>query len=374
MILHLLTDEKFTDYAIQQFCAPEMEADFVLIPTNNMMAHVKLIDRCTIVRQNSPEFEALLNRLDQYTGIMFHGMFWGRWQTPILQCVPDHVKVAWYFWGGDIYARQDVERQFLAPITGFLDRLHICKKNLTADFSWEIPVELYKRVDYCLTGEQEEYEFAKRYTDASFEYIWYTCYSLEETIGPLMDKQSEGNNIWIGNSAAIWNNHFDVLWSLWKSRLYRRINGDKVIIPLSYGNPWVRNLVIKIGRCMFGQRLHALTDYMPREEYNAQMLSCSTMINGYWEPAAQGNIITALWLGIRVYLSEKSIALAFFKRIGANIYSVESDMEKYRFTPLNEEERTENRRVLIKWFSKQHVMEAVQNVVNELSVPKKIND
>ena len=112
MILHLLTDEKFTDYAIKQFSAPEMKSEFVLVPSNNAMEMVKLADKCTIVRQNSPDFDVLINRLDQYTGIIFHGMFWGRWQTPILQKVPKNVKVAWYFFGGDISSRCGVENQF----------------------------------------------------------------------------------------------------------------------------------------------------------------------------------------------------------------------------------------------------------------------
>ena len=374
MILHLLTDEKFTDYAIQQFSAPEMQSEFVLVPSNNAMEMVKLADKCTVVRQNSPEFDKLLNRLNLYTGIMFHGMFWGRWQTPILQRVPSHVKVAWYFWGGDIYSRHGLDNQFYAPITSFLYRLHNHKKKIEVDTSWEIPIELFKRIDYCLTGEQEEYEFAKQYTDSNFDFIWYTCYSLEETIGSLMDKQSEGCNVWMGNSAEVKNNHMDVLWNLWRRGLVRDVKEVKLIVPLSYGEAWIRNIIIKIGRWIFFKHMQALTEFMPREEYNALMLSCSTMLIGYWEPAAQGNIITALWLGMRVYLSEKSIAYNFFKRIGAQIYSIESDMKQYQFAPLPEEERAENRRVLSKWFSKQHVMEAVQNVVNELSEPKKIND
>ncbi len=374
MILHLLTDEKFTDYAIKQFSAPEMNSEFVLVPSNNAMEHVKLIDRCTIVRQNSPEFDALLNRLDQYTGIIFHGMFWGRWQTPILQNVPNNVKVAWYFWGGDIYSRHGLEDQFLAPISKRLCHLHDRKKRTAIDTSWEIPMELFQRIDFCLTGEQEEYEFAKQYTGANFEYMWYTCYSLEETVGSLINNRCSGSNIWLGNSAAEWNNHFDVMWSLRKSGLLRSLDSGKVIIPLSYGSPWVRNLVLRYGRFFLGKRMQALTEFMPRNEYNALMLSCSTMIIGYWEPAGQGNIITALWLGMRVYLSEKSMAYDFFKRIGAQIYSIESDLKRYQFTPLSEDVRDENRRVLTKWFSKQHVMEAVQNVVKELSESKKIND
>lgn len=366
MILHLVTDEQFTDYAIQQFSAPEMHSEFVLIPSNHENWTVQLIDQCTIIKRNSPEFEALLNRLDQYTGIMMHGMFWAGWQTSILQRVPNHVKVAWYFWGGDIYCRHDLEDYFFAPITQKLYKLHNRKKNEQLDTSWELPLDLYKRVNYCLTGEQEEYQFVKRYTGANFQYIWYTCYSLEDTIGSLMNSHCEGDNIWIGNSAAVGNNHMDVLWSLLKCGLLRKFKGERVIMPLSYGTPWMRNMVKRIGACFWGKRQQVLETYIPRNDYNALMLTCSTMILGYWEPAAQGNIITALWLGMRVYLSEKSMTYSFFKRLGANVFSIESDLKKYKFTPLPEEERDENRRVLTKWYSKQHVMEAVQNVVHAL--------
>ena len=367
MILHLLTDEQFTDYAIQQFSAPEMESEFVLIPSNHENWSVKLIDKCSIIWPESPEFEDLLNRLGQYTGIMLHGMFWAKWQTALLERVPKHVKVAWYFWGGEIYGRHDIKSCSKAPITNILSVFHRHKHaSKSKDITWEIPLKLYSRVDFCLTGEQEEYEFAKQFTGGNFEYIWYTCYSLEETIGSLMNSRCVGNNIWIGNSAAAGNNHLDIIWYLWKKGILREFVGDKVIVPLSYGEPWIRNLIKRIGKMVFGKRLHALETYIPRNEYNALMLSCSTMIIGYWQPAAQGNIITALWLGMRVYLSEKSIAFKFFKRIGAQIYSIESDLKKYQFTPLSEEVRAENRKVLTKWFSKQHVMEAVQNVVHAL--------
>ena len=366
MILHLLTDDKFADYGITQFSAPEMESDFVLIPSNGVMHLVKQIDKCTVIRQQSQEFEDLLNRLGQYTGILLHGLFWGKWQTLVLQRVPKHIKVAWYFWGGEIYSRTGMEEQFLAPKTKFFYRLHELQKKSVIDSSWQIPFDLFKRVDYCLTSMREESDYAKQYTSASFEHLWYTCYSLEETIGSLMDSRCNGTNIWIGNSSGIENNHLDVIWTLRKSGLLRSLNSAKVIIPLSYGSKWVRNLILKLGRVLLGKRMQALTDFMPREDYNKLMLSCSTMILGYWEPAGQGNIVTAMWLGMRVYLSEKSLAYTYYKRIGANIYSLESDLKKYQFTPLSEEERAHNREVLSKWYSKQHVMEAVKNVVHAL--------
>lgn len=367
MILHLLTDEKFTDYAIAQFSAPEMESDFVLIPSNNVMHLVKHIDRCTVIGQYSPEFEDLLNRLDQYTGIVLHGLLWARWQTPILERVPKSVKVAWYVFGGEIYSRKDIELTFAAPFTKFVYRLHTMKKNeIEQDRSWQIPIDLYKRINYCMTSIREEADYARQYTGASFKHQWYTCYSLEDTIGALMTEQCHGNNIWIGNSAAEWNNHIDAFWQIWKSGALRKHNFDKVIIPLSYGAPWIRNVVTKVGRFFFGKRMQALVSFMPREEYNTLMLSCSTMIINYYEPAANGNIITALWLGMRVYLSEKSMAYIYYKRIGAKVFTLEKDLKIYGFAPLSDEERAENRKVLNQWYSKEHVEQAVKEVVNEL--------
>ena len=366
MILHLLTDEKFTDYAIKQFSAPEMMSEFVLVPTNNMMGHVRLIDKCRIVNQNSPEFNELLTNLGNYTGIVFHGLMFPKWQTTILKNIPNHVKMALYFWGGEIYSRLDIENSFYAPITRFLVQLHSVKKNEANDSLTEIPFELFRNVDYFLTSIKTEYEFAKQYTTVPFQFIWYTCYSLEETIGPLLSEKCSGNNIWMGNSAAPLNNHFDLLWLLWKGRLVSRQEQTKIIIPLSYGSPWVKNLVLKIGHLLFNHKLQPLVDFMPRNEYNKMMLSCSTMVIGYWEPATSGNIITALWLGMRVYLSEKNIALEGYKQMGLKVFSIESDLEKYKFMPLSVEERSENRKALTKWFGKQHVMDAVKDVVNAL--------
>lgn len=370
MILHLLTDDKFTDYAIQQFSAPEMKSNFVLIPSNNMMEHVKLIDKCTIIRQQSPEFETLLNSLAQYTGIIFHGLFWGQWQTPILQHVPNNVKVAWMYWGGEIYSRHEFNNQFLAPITKVFYFLHNGKQKTNGDTSWEIPLELYKHVDYCLSDEEEEYILANKLTGGDFKFLWYNYYSIEETIGLLTDKQCHGSNVMIGNSAAVKNNHLDVLWTLQKRGLVRRLRKNKVITPLSYGDPWVRNLVLKIGRWLFDKRMETLVEYIPREEYNALMLSCSTMIMGYTQPAAQGNIITGLWLGMRVYLSERSIAYNYFKRIGCKIYSIEHDLNRKNpdvFAPMSQEDIDTNRAVLRKWYSKEEMHKRNLEIVKALS-------
>lgn len=98
-ILHILTDEKFSDYVINQFETPEMQSEFVLIPSNfDVDSNVKNIKKTQVVRQGSAEFRKLLTHLGDYSGIVFHGMHWGNWQAPILKAIPDYVKVAWVFW------------------------------------------------------------------------------------------------------------------------------------------------------------------------------------------------------------------------------------------------------------------------------------
>ena len=367
MILHLLTDEKFTDYVIKQFSAPEMNSEFVLIPSNNMMESVKLIAKCTIIRQNSLDFDALLSRLDQYTGIILHGLFWGQWQQPLLEHVPDKVKVAWMFWGGEIYSRADQYDVFLAPITKALNNLHRRHKHIVDDTSSELPLSFFKRIDYCLTDEYEEYIYAKQYTRASFEHLWYNYYSLDKMVGALLDSRCDGKNIWIGNSAAEKNNHLDILWTIFKQGLHRKYKDIEVVIPLSYGAQWMGNIVAKVSRWVFGKRVRILYTFMPLEEYNAMMLSCSTIILGYTQPAAQGNIITALWLGMRVYLSEKSLSYQYFKRIGCAIYSMESDLKKHGYAPMEQKDVEQNRAVLKEWYSKENMYKYNLDIVKALS-------
>lgn len=367
MILHLLTDEKFTDYVIEQFSDPEMQSEFVLIPSNRSVHLVKNIDKCRIVKARTKSFQELLGALGTYSGIVLHGMFWSRWQVPVLKSVPDHVKVAWVCWGGEIYSSKDSGYSFRAPVTKLLLRgRHLFKRDKRS-FRWEVPKELYKRLDYCTTSIEEEYDYAKSFFQSDMKHIWYTYYSVEDTVGPLMEERCHGNNVWLGNSASICNNHLDMMLLLSKKKYRSKLKGQKLITPLSYGEPWMRSIVERAGRFLFRDSFTPLRRFLPREKYNALMLDCSTMIIGATEPLAQGNIITALWLGMRVYLSEKSMSYHFFKRIGAVVFSMEKDLSKYYFSALGDEEVGRNREVLSRVYGKEHVMQGARTLVQSLS-------
>ena len=368
MILHLLTDEKFTDYAIAQFSAPEMKSEFVLVPSNNMMEHVKLIDRCTIVRQGSSEFDALLNRLGDYSGIVLHGMHWGGWQKYILQRVPEHVKVAWVFWGGEIYGRSDSALSRYAPITNFVVRIReiMNGRKKCVNTSWDLPIKLYQRIDYCLTDEQEECEYVREFLkNDHMQHLWYNYYDLDSTLGTLKNEICNGNNIVVGNSATDTCNYFDVIPYLCRCLQKEQ----KVILPLSYGASWIKNVVSKYAKFCLGKHSMPLYEYLPRENYNRLLQSCSTMIMDQYLPQAQGNIITGLWLGMRVFLSENNMTYRYFKRIGCKIYSIERDLNRNSdvFALMKQKDIDTNQEVLLKWYSKENMHKRNLEIVKALS-------
>lgn len=365
MILHFLTDDKFADYAIAQFSAPEMQSEFICLNTAGRMDLVKLRERAQVIWPYSIEFRTFLDEnLGKYSAIVLHGMYWGWWQKEILKRVPANVKVAWMFWGGEIYGRNDCVIPCYAPITKFITQIRQWKsRNEKKDTSWELPMEFYQRIDYCLTGELEEYEYAKAFLkNDHLQHIWYTYYDIDATVGALKDASCNGNNVIVGNSATETCNYFDVI-----PRLKRRLKPkQKVILPLSYGAPWITNAVNKYAKFFLGNAAMPLLDFMPRDEYNKILQSCSVMIMDQYIPQAQGNILTGLWLGMRVYMSEKSIAFKFFNRLGFKVFSFESEFKKYGLSSLSEEDIAVNRKVMIEWYSKEHVMQSAKNVVNIL--------
>ena len=368
MILHLLHYDKgsggqFARYVIEQFSSPCMSSVFTVMSSPDSSAEFRHPELISYVDPlNHESVLSLIDSLSKYSSIVFHGAFYP-WCETILRQVPVHIKVAWMFWGGELYDRGD---NFLAPITSLTNRLHAFIKKHSVN-EGGVSVEAFRRIDYCLTGVAEEYEYAKQFIQSErLQHIWYTYYSIEDTVGELINDYCTGCSVWICNSASVGNNVFDAMYALSFPRNRRMIRDRKVIMPLSYGAQWVRNAMLRIGPKVFGDCFHPLLEFMPRADYNKLMLDCSTMIMPHYRPAAQGNILTALWLGMRVYLSEKSMSYTFFKRIGAEIYSFESDFKKYGCDRLPEELVQKNREVLRIWYGKDHIIQACNDVVAAL--------
>lgn len=367
MILHFLSDDNFSDYVIGQFSSPEMQSEFVLMSTTKKMVHFKHAEFVTIVNpfQNEP-MNRLIDSLKNYSAIVLHGLFYP-WCETVLRSVPDNVKVAWEFWGGEIYGRKELVKGFRAPVTKMINGVHnLFSRRQNKD--WQLPVELFQKVDYCLTAQYEEFEYVKRWVKHSkMQHIWYTYYSIEETIGELVDLKCIGDNLWLCHNAFVESNIFDAMFRLNWPKNRKHLRNRTVVLPLSYGTPWVKNLVLNTSHLAFRYGTKPLTVFIPRTDYNRLMMDCSTMVLPSYRPAGQGNIITALWLGMRVYLSEKCISYGFFKRLGVKVFSFESDFQKYGCQRLDELDVEHNRTVLRVNFGRENLLSACKEIVSILN-------
>lgn len=357
MILHLLTDEKFTDYVLKQFSEPEMCSDFVLVSYNSHLVYATPQPNMRVIRPNSKDFQILLNHLNDYNAVVLHGLFFP-WQGQVLRVVPATVKVAWVFWGGDIYGRKDIFADYLSSSSKTLLFIQQLKRRLKCKKTqprYEVPFELLKRIDFCLTDVPEDFEFVKGYLKTGIKELWYNYYSVEETIGNLESFRCNGNNILVGNSSSLECNHLDGLRAVRRLQLAPEV---KVYVPLSYGESWLRKEISYKGHKMLGNCFHPLSTFLARDEYNQIIRSCSVAIMPHYRPQAFGNILTALWLGTRVYLSSHNSLYPFFKRIGAIIFSLEADFDssnEWALKPLSDEETEINRHVISSLYSSEEM-------------------
>ena len=368
MILHLIPDEKFADYVICQFASSNMKSHLVLV-TSGRAQMVKEYAKTQVLTFDSEAFQNLLQNLSQYSAVIFHGLFWP-WQERVLNAIPSTVKIAWMFWGGEIYGRKNMQGKFLSHSSKVLLNLRNLKQTISLRgirfTKYHIPIDYLMKIDYCLTDMSMECEYANRYLHHSMQMLWYNYYSIEDMIGEtLLHECCAGNGIFIGNSATIENNHLDVFFDL----KHLPIGGHKLVVPLSYGALWYKNVIHRVGHILFGRQFQPLFHFIERSDYNHIMLSCNTMIMPHYRAQAQGNIITGLWLGMRVYLYEQNFAYQYFRGLGVKIYSINEDMNKHNpnlFAPMTREDIAHNRSILLHVYGQEAIMNAVRNIVNTL--------
>ena len=354
---------------MRQFSEPEMRSEFILVTHSTIPVCPQKYKGISVVFEDQEGFLNLLQRLGQYKAIVLHGLFYP-WQERVLRAVPENVKVAWVFWGGEIYGRKDIADNYLSASSKRLRLKHSLIRFIKQRNSlkrYELPFELFKRIDYCLTDIPEDFAFVKKYLESNIKELWYNYYSVEETIGDLMHSGCDGNNLLVGNSSSLECNYIDGF------KVIKRLNltsTEKVFAPLSYGESWLRKEVTWKGKIILGNRFFPLTVFLPRNEYNQIIKSCSVVVMPHYRPQAFGNILTALWMGARVFLYERNVLFAYFKRIGAVVFSIEQDFKNSNplvMLPLSENEIMQNRRVINEFYGKDVMHQRNLDIVQVLN-------
>ena len=167
----------------------------------------------------------------------------------------------------------------------------------------------------------ESAEYFRKISKVKLPDLWLTYYPMENLIGKklLKEKVVNDGNILLGNSGSIMNNHIEAFDILKKEE----IGDKKIIVPLSYGDSEYTKTIIKKGKEIFGDKFIPLTKFIPREEYNKITLSCSIVFMNHYRQQAMGNILTAIWLGSKVYMNNSTTSYKYLSRIGIKINSIQ---------------------------------------------------
>ena len=107
---------------------------------------------------------------------------------------------------------------------------------------------------------------------------------------------------------------------------------------------------------------------MPLEEYTKVISECSICIMNHDRQQAVGNIISMIWMGSKVYLNEHNLVYQYFTNIGIKVYSIRKDLFSFKQNPFNEideEELSNNRKILVKYFGVENVLLKVKNIIRE---------
>lgn len=255
--------------------------------------------------------------------------------------IPTHVRVVWSGFGGDYYGSDaSPDDGIMAPLTAELVESWAPKLRITGRVAHALAAyrrgapkrRAVRRVDaFSAPVPTDLAVMQARYRGFRGKYVQLAYATVDESAAGTL--APTGENILVGNSAGPSNNHLDVFEKLARAK----DPGSKVFVPLSYGEPQVyRDAVIADGRRRFGEDFEPILDFMPLDDYNSLISSCSYVIMGHRRQQGLGNIISALLGGCTVILDDSNPVFEFLAQRGAHLVplsALASDyMQRHRIT------------------------------------------
>lgn len=390
MLIHIIPGDKFERYAAEQFEAalPGGNRFVVVLPPGGGESAGSGEFECERVVVGTNAYTKLLHDVSRSRCVVFH-CYVSRFRELLERC-PSSCVTAWVVWGIDVYgAVPRLSRCSFQPMTASLHArqliermvpLRVARRLLESSFLAELLMECvdvrrrllarkhlrsFRRFDYVLTYLDEDAELLHEQRLTRAQHLPFCYFSLERTIGnQLLGTRCASNDILLGNSASLTNNHLDAFEILQKLNL----SGRRLVCPLSYGDDAYGRIIADAGRRTFGDAFVPLMDYLPIKEYNSILTNCSVVVMNHLRQQAMGNIITALWLGAKVYLNETTTVWGCLRRIGIRAYSIPRELrsdnpETLDPPPVSVVER--NREVLRREFSYDRVLSYCRAIVAE---------
>lgn len=388
MILHICSDDKFTDYVINLFeeVNPNGNLYYILKDANNdSLKFVKTKHSCIILSNKSEiELGALVLSLNRYSSVILHNFIDG-FKVNLVLRASSEIHFHWMSWGADLYNDVKLFDSCLGDLTyNYLNK----KRNINwkidkfVEYNFPyihniycknsfIPIYSYRkaigRMKSCSTVVPLEMPLVRKYTNKNLQYLPFKYATIESLITEDLDSLCDSCNILLGNSATLTNNHFEAIDIIASTVL----KSKNVIVPLSYGDSnYAKDVVTYAKEKISEKEIVPLLSFMPLQEYVELLKSCGIVIMNHVRQQAMGNIIISIWMGAKVYFNPRSIVYQYLKDLGLIVYSIDElgDYENTQSFILLAEH---NRKILYELYSQANVLKETKQLVDYLQNKKK---
>ncbi|MBN9154207.1 MAG: TDP-N-acetylfucosamine:lipid II N-acetylfucosaminyltransferase [Microbacterium sp.] len=367
-IVHLFPDSPFLRFTAEMFesAAPGANTFLVYAATGDVARHGL---PATAAIETLIADDAGLRRANDAISAadiaIFHSV--GSFAARALNSAPAGTLKVWSGWGGDYYGSDwSGMAGLLDPLTARYDRRRLTLPGKVQQTYRRLrtPVREVHRAagaaDVFSAPVPEDYAvFRRRFPEFHGRYAQLNYASVEDTYA-VGAEAATGDDILLGNSASLPNNHLDVLEILSRAD----IAGRRIVAPLSYGDPRYADAVTARGRELFGEAFLPLRDFLPLPEYQALIAGCSAVVMGHHRQQAVGNVASALWTGARVILQDRSPLFAFLRDRGADVAPLSgvarAGVPRARASA---HERERNREVLTAFWSRERVLANIRGLI-----------
>ncbi len=391
-IIHVFDDDKFIDPAIKLFESvyPNQSTYFIIQSIQEPFKYVRSDKAKSLLIHNNEDETKFVKKLQksEVKVVFFHALNFQKQR--LVNLIDDKIVKVWFIWGYDFYQSwglinnklyETKTRNFLYTkwyyykkkiifnefsfwlFSKFKYRKQFLPKKANNILDNNYLTKFYKatqKIDIVVPVVPTEYSLVKKIgVNPMFAPFTYGC--LEDILGyKIEDNVLKEKNVLIGNSASPTNNHVDVFKKISKFNFKNR----KIYVPLNYsGSKEYINFVKEKGYHYFGDNFKPILDFMPLEEYNKLISSCSVAIFNHVRQQAVGNIITLGYLGAKIFLNKKSPVFGYYKSIGIKVYCVSEINDNILNSNLSLEDFEINQNLFFKIYSRNTVHNKIRKLL-----------
>ncbi|WP_154854767.1 TDP-N-acetylfucosamine:lipid II N-acetylfucosaminyltransferase [Cyclobacterium xiamenense] len=355
MIIHILNDEKFSDWVIDAFEKVNPSKNIFLMVSDSNTSGYLDDPRIEFIPKKRFLDEVIPRESDLFIFYYLH-----RHSIDFLvKHRKRRFKKLWIGYGSDYYyylLRPPYYRSLYREETEKIFNQHY-RRNLVKNLGLKVYQFTYYNLwvrrailtlDYFSPIIPNEFDMvAETHSFSNLTNVGFTFGDLDYLFADYAPTKQK-SHILVNNSATYAGNHLDILKLLKKLRV-----AQKIILPLNYGDQNYRNHIVRYCEQHFSNQAECITEFLPRRAYFTKVTQCEFTIMGHLRQQAMGNIYALLYAGSKLFLYKDNPVYAFLRELNMSVYTIEDleDNPSLIEIPLEHDQKERNRQIISSYYS-----------------------